>query len=203
LSNIAEPNYSRMEEHAIIDKLKAGDDEAFRMIVGKYQKLVLNCAFKFLRNKVSAEDLTQEVFLEVFESIHSFRADSQLSTWIYRIAVTKALNKLKSLQRKKRLGVLSSLLGAGDVGAQIASPEDERPDVELENRERKNILNWALQELPDNQRIAFTLSKVEGMSYEEISSVMNTSLPSVESLIHRAKGNLKKKLYGYYKNQVS
>jgi RNA polymerase sigma factor (sigma-70 family) len=100
-----------MEDLEIVDKLQSGDSETFRLLVEKYQKLVFNCTYKFVRNKESAEDLTQEVFIEVFESIHSFRADSQLSTWIYRIAVTKSLNHLKSLKRKKRFAMVVSLFG--------------------------------------------------------------------------------------------
>jgi len=85
-----------MEDLELIEKLKNGEAESFRLVVEKYQKLVLNCAYKFLRNRESAEDITQEVFIEVFESIRSFKEQSQLSTWIYRIAVTKSLNTAKS-----------------------------------------------------------------------------------------------------------
>lgn len=192
-----------MEDLEIVHSLKAGDADAFRMVVDKYQKLVLNCAFKFLRNRESAEDLTQEVFLEVFESIHAFRGDSQLSTWIYRIAVTKSLNRLKHLQRKKRFGVVISLFGNEGLEDRLCAPEASGPAKNLENQERAKILNRALQKLPDNQRIAFTLSKVDEMSYEDISLIMNASIPSVESLIHRAKVNLKKKLSRYYRSHLS
>ena len=188
-----------MEDPEIIKKLKSGNDEAFSMVVEKYQKLVLNCSYKFLRNRESAEDLTQEVFLEVFESISSFRADSKLSTWIYRIAVTKSLNHLKSLKRKKRFARLISLFGEDEIENHIPAPDSLGPDKEFENQERAKILGLALEKLSDNQRIAFTLSKYNEMSYEEISGVLNVSISSVESLIHRAKTNLRKKLYNYYR----
>jgi RNA polymerase sigma-70 factor, ECF subfamily len=191
-----------MDDREIVEKLKSGDDVAFRLVVEKYHTLVLNCSYKFLRNRESAEDLTQEVFLEVFESIGSFRGNSQLSTWIYRIAVTKSLNHIKHLQRKKRFAFLVSLFDRGETEERIAAHEHTSPAHELENQERARVLDWALKTLPDNQRIAFTLSKVNGMSYEEISTIMNTSIPSVESLIHRAKTNLKKRLFSYYKEQL-
>lgn len=187
-----------MDDLELVDKLRGGDDEAFRIVVNKYQQLVLNCSYKFLRDRVLAEDITQEVFIQVFESIGSFRADAKLSTWIYRIAVTKSLNQIKHMKRKKRLGVLVRLLGAGQVEKQLSSPENEGPDKEMENRERARILHWALQKLPENQRIAFTLSKYDEMSYAEIAQVLSTSISSVESLIHRAKTNLQKILYAYY-----
>jgi RNA polymerase sigma-70 factor, ECF subfamily len=191
-----------MEDLELINRLKNGDDEAFRIILEKYQRLVLNCSYKFLRNTESAEDLTQEVFLEVFESIQSFRADSKLSTWIYRITVTKSINHLKNLKRKKRFAILVSLFGEDEVEKQISVPDNENPEKELENQDRAKVLNWALEKLPVNQRIAFTLSKTKEMSYEEISSVLNTSIASVESLIHRAKTNLKRILFNYYKKHL-
>ncbi len=191
-----------MDDPEFIKRLKSGDNESFRIVVGKYQALVLNCSFKFLHNRELAEDVTQDVFVEVFESIHSFRADSKLSTWIYRIAVTKSLNCLKSQKRKKRFAVVISLFGDDEVEHQLSAPEDTHPDKGIENRERARILAWALERLPDNQRVAFTLSKSKDMSYDEISSVMDMSISSIESLIHRAKLNLRKTLFGYYKQHI-
>ena len=190
-----------MEDTEIINRLKRGDYEAFRIVVEKYQALVLNCSYKFLRNRESAEDLTQEVFLEVFESIASFRADAKLSTWIYRITVTKSLNHLKSLKRKKRFALLVSLFNDDGEERQISDSGTASPVNDLENQDRAKILNRALEKLPDNQRIAFSLSRYDEMSYEEISTIMDTSVSSVESLIHRAKTNLKKRLMTYYTTQ--
>jgi RNA polymerase sigma-70 factor, ECF subfamily len=140
--------------------------------------------------------------VEVFESIQQFRGDARLSTWIYRIAVTRSLNHLKSLKRKKRFAVLVSLFEKDEGEERFSSPEDTSPDKELENQDRAKVLNWALESLPDNQRIAFTLSKYDELSYEEISMIMNTTISSIESLIHRAKTNLKKKLYNYYEKHL-
>lgn len=191
-----------MEDPDLIKELKSGNEVAFRAVIEKYQRLVLNCSFKFVRNRETAEDLTQEVFMEVFESIGSFRAESKLSTWIYRIAVTKSLNHLKSMKRKKRFATLLHLFGEDEVEKYIAAPGNMSPDNVLENQDRAKILNLALEKLPENQRIAFTLSKYDEMSYDEISAILNTSISSVESLIHRAKINLKKKLYYYYKRNL-
>jgi RNA polymerase sigma-70 factor, ECF subfamily len=186
-----------MHELEIIERLKNGDEAAFREVVGKYSKLVLNCCFKFVRNRESAEDLTQEVFLEAFESIRAFRGDAQLSTWIYRIAVTRSLNYLKSLKRKKRFAVLVDIFEQHEP-ADTGPSGLFHPEAEAENNERARVLSWAIDRLPDNQRVAFTLSKYDELSYGEISRIMGTSIPSVESLIHRAKTNLKKILYRYY-----
>jgi RNA polymerase sigma-70 factor (ECF subfamily) len=187
-----------MDDSDLIQRLTLGDEEAFREVVERHQKLVLNCAFKFLRDDRAAEDLTQEVFVEVFESIRTFREEAQLSTWIYRIAVTKSLNVLKSQKRKKRFAAMVSLFAGPEPAHNVPGPDEL-----LENSERASLLTRALQRLPENQRVAFTLSKVEGFSYAEVARTMGISVPSVESLIHRARMNLRKRLSAYYRQHLS
>jgi len=191
-----------MEDLELIRQLKSGDETAFRLLVDQYQKFVLNSCYKFVYNRETAEDLTQEVFIEVYRSINLFRADSKLSTWIYRISITKSLDYLKGQKRKKRFAILKSLFGEDEVEERISAPDNNSPDKILENNDRLKVLSWALSKLPENQRIAFTLSKSDEISYKEISEVLGVSVSSVESLIHRAKQNLKKKLYSYYKKHL-
>lgn len=197
-----------MEDTRLIEQLKCGNDEAFRIVINRYQKMVLNTCYRFVLNKETAEDLTQEVFIEVFRSIGAFRRDSKLSTWIYRIAISKSLDNLKSMKRKKRFANLKSLFhnenSAEDnsLENEISLPENQNPCNILEDKERLKILSCALDSLPESQRIAFTLSKYDGYSYNEIAEILDVSNSSVESLIHRAKNNLKKKLYFYYKKHV-
>lgn len=191
-----------MEDFELIAQLKKGDGEAFRQLVDNYQKLVLNSCYKFVYNRETAEDLTQDVFIEVYRSINTFRADSKLSTWIYRISISKSLDYLKGQKRKKRFAILKSLFGEDEVEERISAPESVGPDKVLENEDRVKVLAWALNKLPESQRIAFTLSKYDEMSYQEISEILGVSISSVESLIHRAKLNLKKKLYSYYQKHL-
>ncbi len=191
-----------MEDTELVDQLKRGDEESFRLLVDRYQRYILNSCYKFLYNKETAEDITQEVFIEVFRSINQFRTDSKLSTWIYRIAVSKSLDYLKSQKRKKRFAILKSLFGEDEMEDKIPSPNNMKPDEILDNEDRIKVLNWALNKLPENQRIAFTLSKYDEMSYREIADVLGVSISSVESLIFRSKTNLKKKLYKYYKKHL-
>lgn len=191
-----------MEELELVRKLKNGDEEAFRYVLETYHRMVLNCSFKFLRNRESAEDLAQDVFMEVFESINSFKMNSKLSTWIYRITVTKSINHLKSIKRKKRFAFIVSVFGDDDSPEKISSSENMNPDKLLENKDKAAVLKWAIEKLPENQQIAFTLSKHKEMSYEEIAAVLNTTIPSVESLLHRAKKNLRKTLFNYYQKQL-
>ena len=191
-----------MEDFELVARLKNADEDAFRSIVDGYQKFILNSCYRFVNNKETAEDITQEVFIEVYRSINSFRGDSKLSTWIYRIAITKSLDYLKKQKSKKRFAILKSLFGDDEVEEQIPGPENLNPHKQMENEDRIKVLSWALDKLPENQRVAFTLSKYDEMSYKEIAEILGVSISSVESLIHRAKTNLKKKLYNYYKKHL-
>ena len=191
-----------MSEENLVNKIKNKDIASFRNLVEEHQKIVLNTCNKFVNNKEDAEDLTQEVFMEVYRSISGFRGDSKLSTWIYRIAVTKSLDFLRKKKRKKRFGIIKNVFSGESLQEELKSPEDSNPAKQVEKQDRLRILNEALDSLPENQRVAFTLSKYDELSYMEIAEILKTTIPAVESLIHRAKNNLKKRLSDYYKKRL-
>ena len=170
--------------------------DAFKEIVDEYQAKVLNTCYRFVNDRQDAEDVTQEVFSEVFRSLAHFRGDSTLSTWIYRIAVTRSLDFIRKKKRKKRFAVIQRLFGPDD--AMVDLPHFDTPEAELEQKERAQILSHAVASLPENQRIAITLHRYEGFSYQEAADIMGTSVSAVESLLHRAKKNLQKILTDYY-----
>ena len=187
------------DENILVSKLVKKDEEAFKILVEQYRNKVYNTSLGFVQNTGDAEDITQEVFIEIFESIKGFRGGSKLSTWIYRITVTKSLDFIKAKKRKKRFAVFTSLFG--EKQEIIYDPADFiHPGIKMENKELASVLFKALEKLPQNQKIAFTLNKIEDLSYGEICEVMNISLSSVESLMHRAKNNLKKILADYYQS---
>ena len=187
------------DENILVSKLVKKDEEAFKILVEQYRNKVYNTSLGFVQNTGDAEDITQEVFIEIFESINGFRGSSKLSTWIYRITVTKSLDFIKAKKRKKRFAVFTSLFG--EKQEIIYDPADFiHPGIKMENKELASVLFKALEKLPQNQKIAFTLNKIEDLSYGEICEVMNISLSSVESLMHRAKNNLKKILADYYQS---
>ena len=192
-----------MQEQALIQALKAGESTAFGKIVAQFQDHIVNTCFGFVNNSEDAEDLAQEVFIEVYRSIGNFRGGAKLSTWLYRIAVTKSLDFLRKKKAQKRIQFVKSLFGIDDEERQIADHKIVHPHLQLEQQERLNVLHQAVSQLADNQRIAFTLNKFEDLSYKEIAVVMDISLSSVESLIHRAKKNLKKKLRVYYYREMN
>lgn len=170
------------------------------MLVETWQDMVYNTVLSIVQHPTEAEDVAQEVFIRVYESIDRFKGDAKLSTWIYRIAVTKALDHLRSKKRKKRFALLESLFGQQEEELRSA-PDFFHPGVALENKEKSTLLFRAIAKLPDNQKTAFLLHKVEGLSYQEVAQVMETTLSSVESLMHRAKGNLQKQLQDFYRGQ--
>ncbi len=190
-----------MLEKELLEKLKNADEAAFRFLVEKYQDKVFNTCLGFLRNVEEAEDLTQEVFIEVYESIVSFRGDARVSTFLYRIAVNKSLDYLRKKKRKKRFSFVLSIFGLEE---QLNSPSNvinEHPGILLENKERTHLLFSKMDELPERQRVAFSLHKIDGLSYQEIAEVMELSTSAIESLLFRAKGNLQKKLKNYYESE--
>jgi RNA polymerase sigma-70 factor (ECF subfamily) len=188
-------------ETFISSRSVAEKNSAFRNLVQQFQDRVFNTCLGFLHNKEDAEDVSQEVFVEVHNSLAGFRGDSQLSTWVYRIAVTKSLDHLRWKKRKKRFGFLQSLVGAEGEEIDVAD-ELSHPGVQMEDKERAEILFAHVEKLPENQRIALTMHMVEGLSYKEIGEMMAVSVSSVESLIFRARSTLKKKLYDFYKNSL-
>lgn len=162
--------------------------------------MVYNTAIGIVQHAEDAEDVAQEVFVQVYQSIHGFKGNSKFSTWLYRITISKAMDHERRKKRKKRFGLMRSLFGE-DNEQVVDVPEFNHPGVVFDRKEKAAILFRAMQTLPENQRAAFVLNKVEGLSYQEISEVMETSVSAVESLLHRAKTNLRKVLKDFYEDQ--
>jgi|688.fasta_scaffold439093_2 RNA polymerase sigma-70 factor (ECF subfamily) len=186
-------NGQGLDERLLIERLRRGEEAAFREIVETRQGMVYNTVLGLLQNPEDAEDVTQEVFIKVFESVSEFKGESAFSTWLYRIAVTSALEFLRRKKRKKRFAFLTNLFG--EDGEPLHDPPDFiHPGVALDRRENAKALFKAVRELPENQKTAFVLHKMEGLSYQDVAQVMDTSVSAVESLLHRAKLNLRKTL---------
>lgn len=187
-----------MTDLELLNKMAEGDFSAGRQFVDNHQVNVYNICFSFLQNEHNAEDVAQEVFIEAIRNAEKFRGDSKLSTWLYRIAVNRSLNFLRD-NRKRRFWIeLDSFFGINDdqdISKDMGPVTDED---QLVKQEQKLLIGRAIQALPENQRTAFTLNKLEDLSYAEVAEIMQTSLSSVESLIHRARVGLQKKLRNYY-----
>lgn len=187
-----------MSESQLVEAIKNNDQKAFKSLVDKYQEIVLNACYNLVNDKDDAKDLTQEVFIEVYDSIQKFRGDAKLSTWIYRIAINKSLNFIRATKRKSLISSIDSAFKSSNIGY-LKSDRSFNADRIIVDSERSKVIYGAIEGLSKSQRIAFSLHKIEDISYNQIAEIMNLSLAAVESLIHRAKLNLQKKLIGYYK----
>ncbi|MDN5204762.1 RNA polymerase sigma factor [Fulvivirgaceae bacterium BMA10] len=197
---LSQESKTLLQETALLKSLREQDPNAFKNLVETFQDKVFNTCFGFLHNSEDAEDMAQETFVEIYQSIDKFRGEAQLSTWIYRIAVTKSLEYLRRKKRKKRFGFLQPIFSNEEVEQVNKLSDFQHPGISLENKERSQILFAAIDTLAENQKIAFTLHKVEGLSHEKISEIMDLSISSIESLMFRAKKNLQKRLENYYKS---
>jgi RNA polymerase sigma factor (sigma-70 family) len=188
-----------LNQAELIERIIKGDRSVFNDIVDQSQQLVYNTALSIVQVEADAEDITQEVFIDVFENLDGFRGESQLKTWIYRITVNKALDFEKKKRRQKNGGLLKQIFNLRQEDEPV---NFNHPGVLLDNKENAAVLFKALKKLPQNQRVAFTLHKIEGLSHQEISAVMEMSLYAVESLMVRSKAGLKKILEQFYQSQA-
>jgi RNA polymerase sigma-70 factor (ECF subfamily) len=176
---------------------QSGDEEAFSRLVEKYSTQIINFIYRFTGSVADAEDLAQEVFLKIYRFKSRYRPDSKFSTWVYAIATNACLDYKK---RKKR----DTVSMAKPLSSPNAEDEEKQADVPdllersvertIEQSRIDDLVKHALSTLPENQRLALILKEYETKSYEEISNIMECSISSVESLIFRARQNLKKQL---------
>ncbi|MBU6341692.1 MAG: RNA polymerase sigma factor [Bacteroidetes bacterium] len=185
-----------LTDDVLLELLLENDATGYRALVERYGTFVYNIVLGILQHTNDAEDVTQEVFLQVFQSIQQFKGNSKLSTWIYRIAVTKSLEMLRHQKRKKRFGHVQSIHETRTSEA----PHFVHPGVLMEQQENARFLFRAIEQLPEKQKTAFLLHKMEDMPYAEIASVMDLSIPAIESLLFRAKQQLRKILSTFYEN---
>lgn len=175
-----------MSDKELIQKIIDGDTAAFKGLMEKYQLQVFRVVMGFVHSKEDAEDVTQDVFVKVYQSLPKFRGDSEFSTWLYRVAVNMSINYIN---RNKKNTLLQSL---EEVFYKISG--DKTPLDELEDSERDQRIRKAIDTLPEKQRTAFILSRYEELPQKRIASIMNTTEGAVEQLLQRAKTNLQKKL---------
>ena len=175
-------------------KTARGDEIAFEALVLRHQTSVLNLIYRFVGDRTQAKDLSQEVFLRVWQAAKNYEAKAKFTTWVYRVASNLCLNELKSARRRKWFPFHRS---DGDSENAIEETfSDGSPTAEdlLLAKERTRKISEALQSLPANQRMAMVLKRYDDLSYQEIAKILNCSVSAVESLLVRAKRNLQEKL---------
>ena len=177
----------------LVTQLQSGSEVAFRSLVERYQDRIYRTVLFLLQSPEEAEDVAQEVFVEVYQTIGRFRGDAALSTWLYRLATSRALKHLRKARAKKRFAYFTSLLGFdNDVLHEV--PDHAHPLALLEGQQQLQHLLENIARLPGQQQVAFTLRHEQELSYDEIAAVLNTTVPAVESLLFRARQTLRKSL---------
>jgi RNA polymerase sigma-70 factor (ECF subfamily) len=190
------------DQKILVERLKTGNEAAFAELLDEFQQKVFHTCLSFVPNKEDAEDVAQEVFLEVYKSVHKFKGNSKLSTWIYKITTNKCLEFIRKKSAKKRFAFMQSITG-NEVPLDRTNffTEFNHPGILLENKEKTETIYRAINSLPDSQRVVFTLAKLDGKSYQEIVEITGKSLSSVESIMFRAKKGLQQKLENFYKKE--
>ena len=184
-------------ETLLIDELREGDMAALAILVEKYKRLVYRVAVQITKNHEDANDVMQDTFLKVYESIHSFRKDAAFETWLYRIVVNHATNLVKRRERRRE----SPLSGTSEMeihpDLRRATDLANNPQLHLERKERQRWVTQAVNSLPLKQRTVVVLHEFEGLTHPEIASILNCSEGTVRSRLHYARHKLKNLLKPY------
>jgi RNA polymerase sigma-70 factor (ECF subfamily) len=175
-----------MSDEQLIGEIVSGNHAAFKSLMEKYQLQVFRTVMGFVHTKEDAEEVTQDIFVRVYQSLSSFQHESEFSTWLYRITINMSLNFLGRNSKNRLQQSLEAIFSLRS--------EEKTPLEKLESAERDRRIRMAIDSLPEKQRMAFILSRYEELPQKKIAAIMNRSEGAVEQLLQRAKENLKKKL---------
>jgi len=180
-------------DQQLVERVQAGDKAAFDLLVRKYQHRVLKLVSRFVSDAAEAEDVAQEAFLKAYRALASFRGDSAFYTWLYRIAINTAKNALVS-NRRRPVDFDLDLQDREQYDRHARLKEGDTPEGVLLTEEIRNVVERAMEQLPEDLRTAIILRELEGMSYEEIAEAMDCPVGTVRSRIFRAREAIDRKL---------
>ena len=181
-------------------RVRDGDEDAFRQLVERHQRAVINMIYRSIGDSWEAEDLAQRVFVQVFRSAKRYKPTAKFTTWLFTIAHNAIRNEYRRRSRHaaESLDAMAQRDDGESTGVQFADARATDPSQEASERELQKLIQAAIQELPEAQRTAGILCRFEGMAYEEIADVLDCSVSATKSLLHRARESLKEKLRGLY-----
>ena len=188
------------DDARLVERLKARDEAALEGLMAQYQARVFGLALRLTANRQDAEEVLQDVFWSVLKNINSFRGESTLSTWIYRIAANTALMKVRKQPKSQHVPLEEELGPAMTEDGRIAEPVVDwtrLPSDELERKELAQRLEEATAQLPPDYRTVLVLRDIEGLSATEAGEVLNLSVAALKSRLHRARLFLRKQLADY------
>jgi RNA polymerase sigma-70 factor (ECF subfamily) len=181
-------------DQQLVERAQRGEKAAFELLVAKYQRKLVRLLSRFIRDPTEVEDVAQEAFIKAYRALPSFRGESAFYTWLYRIGINTAKNYLVALGR--RAPTVTETESADGDGYEESGqvPDLNTPENELMSRQIAETVNLAVEALPEELRTAITLREIEGLSYEEIASMMNCPIGTVRSRIFRAREAIAEKL---------
>lgn len=180
-------------DRLLVKRALEGEQKAFTLLVMRYQHKVLGLIGRFVKDPHEAEDVAQEAFLKAYRALPRFRWDSAFYTWLYRIAVNTAKNHLVARGRRPPATDLD-IQDAQWAEDSPALQEQDTPDGNLEQQDLQRLINAAIEELPEELKTAFSLREFSGLSYEEITEIMECPVGTVRSRIFRARESIDRKL---------
>jgi len=195
----------KAEEDELVRKLQAGNMEVFDQLVERFQKKIYALSFNLTRNQMDAQDVTQDVFLTLFRKIHTFQGKSAFSSWVYRITLNAAYMKLRSRKKDQSVSIDDMLPTFNKAGFQQEKVQDWSENTEslLFANETRNIIQKAVDQLPEKEKVVFLLRDVEGISTEKVGEILDLTIPAVKSRLHRARLFLRKKLSTFFEEYRS
>ncbi len=177
-----------LDDSGVVASQLTGNDRAFAVLVGRYQKRLLNFIYRIIGDRERAEDLVQEVFIRVHRHLHRFDQSKKFSTWIYTIASNLAKNELRNRSRNP-LVLFQTIKKTWEADDRPIQFEDSRnkPDDLFRKRHLRELVAWSVEQLPRHHRVVFVLRELEGKTYEEIAEITGCNLGTVKSRLNRAR----------------
>lgn len=188
----------------LVERAVAGDQKAFELLVIKYQRRIQRLIGRMVRDVDLVEDIAQDTFIRAYRALAQFRGEAQFYTWLYRIAINTAKKALMDLKRNPTVSENAYKSDDDDETSRVENEltTSETPEAVLASKEIAEIINAAMQDLPEELREAITLREIEGLSYEEISEAMNCPIGTVRSRIFRAREAISAKVKPLLENQT-
>jgi len=196
----SDPTKGKAIEEQLVKDLQAGEMGSFEQLANLYQAKIYSLSFNLTRNATDSEDVTQEVLLILFRKGHTFQGTSAFSSWVYRITLNASYMKLRSRKREPNVSIDDLLPSFNKGGFQQEKTQDWSENTEslLFDNERREVIQKAVDLLPDKEKIVFILRDVEGLSTEKVGNILELTIPAVKSRLHRARLFLRKKLANYF-----
>jgi len=188
------------EEAMFVLRLQANEDAAYDELVRTYSSSIFHVAYRMLGDSAEASDVVQEIFLKVFRNIAGFKGEAALKTWIFRIAFSEVLNRLRWWKRRHRFATVSlddQPNGSGTGAAHTVASSSPTPEQVMQSKEQETAIQQALGRLSREHRSIIVLRDIEGFSYNEIADVLGVSIGTVKSRLARARADLKQSLMRY------